>query len=405
MKLKILILLLFFINISYSITYSDKEIKSKDGIIAIYHNTQPGLGYPTRPSCTGAKISQILIITAAHCVYKYQAENLYISDGVIINDGVGLIPVRDITINPGYINSSNKDDAVYYDLAIIRTGEKMSSKGIIALSNYDLNEIAKKSKMSIFGYGLNENGDYTNKLLAADVYDFSSELLSSKINYVYDVTKLIPVGGYKKEIKKFSGPCQGDSGGPLILNYMKKEFIIGVASYGVVKEDTINGKFICTSDYAASYVRVLPNLQWIKKSARALEKKIKYIHNYKIVDQTGDSAGNLDIKNIYISSNESKLSIITEMVGTNDFIYKINFIILDEKGSKIINKYNNIEQNLINIENKILCKGSERFVKNINYSEFDKKCFPKRFSLIIMIYDEKNKLLDEVYLGKIALSV
>jgi hypothetical protein len=93
------------------------------------------------------------------------------------------------------------------------------------------------------------------------------------------------------------------------------------------------------------------------------------------------------------------------MVGANDFISKINFIILDEKGSKIIYKYNNIEKNLINVENKILCKGSERFINNINYSEFDKKCFPKRFSLIIMIYDEKNKLLDEVYLGKIALSV
>jgi len=403
MLLRFIIAILFSNNISYSITYADNEIKRKDGIIAIYHNSQPGLGYPTRPSCTGAKISQILILTAAHCVYKYQPENLYFSDGIIINNGVGLTPIRDIVINPGYIKNVNTDDAVFYDLALLRTGEKMSSKGIIALSNIEINEIAQKSKMSIFGYGLNENGDYTNKLLSASVHDFTSELKNNKINYNYDVSKLIPVGGYKKNLKKFSGPCQGDSGGPLLLNYKNKEYIIGVASYGVVKEDSVSGKYICTSDYAASYVRVLPNLEWIKKSAIALEKKKKYVHNYKIIDQTGDSTGNFDIINVYISSTESKNTIISEMVKNSEIMPKINIIIFNELGNKILLKYNSMEKNLINNENKFVCKGTESIKNNIYYFEFEKKCFPIRFSLVIMIYD-KNNLSDETYIGNIALS-
>jgi hypothetical protein len=406
-----IILLNSIILITYSpeseaITYADKSIVKKSGIIAIYHNTNPGMGYPNKPGCTGSKITQELIITAAHCVYKYKAEHIYVSDGSIINNGVGLIPIRDIIINPGYLKYVDTINASIYDIAILRTGENMSKEGIINLPNDTINRLAERNNMYIYGYGLNEKGEYPNKLLLARVNDLSVELKKFQINYTYDTDKLVPAGGYKENIKKFSGSCQGDSGGPLLFVNKKREYLIGIASYGVVREAATPSGYICTSDYATTYVRVLPNKEWIIKAAKILESKNIYQHKYKFTDPIEDSKNIYDLKNIYLLNTPTNITLISEFndasaISKNIFL---NYYILNEEGEKLLYNFNNQSNVLLENEKNItICEIKNYVINNAIYSTFDKKCLNNRFSLLVTA-SVNNKISDELYIGLLSIS-
>lgn len=404
MLIFVLIILLYFNYNVYGITFPDGELSEKSGVIAIYFNTQPGMGYPTKPQCTGSKISEVLILTAAHCVYKYNPEQIYISDGKIINDGVNLIPIKDIIINSEYIKNIDRAESGLHDIALLRTGIKMSKNGIFLLENDKIDTLIARSKLSIYGYGLDEKGEYRNKLMYANASNLSEQVANSRLNYSYDLNKLIPVGGYKENIRKFSGPCNGDSGGPLLFKHEKKEYLIGIASYGVVKENDSNIGYVCEGEYASTYVRIKGSINWIKKAASILEKKKTYNHYYKILDQREDTLGNFDILNLYIINNEKTIEFISEFNITISDKIIINNLIYDELGEKILYKFNNKDKNIYSASNKIICKYDIKIDNNLIYSKFNKDCLPNRFSLLVVIKENQKNNIDEIFASRISLS-
>ena len=368
-----------------AITYADGEIL-KPGVIGIYINYQPGLTMPTKPSCTGSKITQNLIVTAAHCLSKHKAEYIYISDGFIARKDSDLIPIKSFTIHPEYNKKVGTAFPGEFDIALLFTGELMSKNGVYNLPSSSIDREARKGALRIYGFGLNELGEYPDKLYYANVRDLSEEIKPGSIKYEYNTEKLIPAGGYKSYNNLYSGPCQGDSGGPLIYTKNKKEYLIGIASNGIVEQSETNTGFICTSVYAATYLRVLSQRDWIIAASKDLEKSKKYEHRYKIIDINNDSKGKLDIINLYIVNKFDKITFITEFsknITTRDNTnekYFVDYTIYI--GSKALFKIHGVSSELLNSDGLSLCKTVVRIYGAAIFTEVDKKCLNNRFSVV-----------------------
>lgn len=374
-----------FLDKSSAITYADGDI-IKTGVVAIYINYQPGLTMPTKPSCTGSKITQNLIITAAHCIVKHRAEYIYISDGFVAKKDSDLLPVKAYTIHPEYGKANTAAFPGEHDIAILYTGELMSKTGIFLIPSTAVDLESRRGDLRIYGFGLTELGEYPGKLLHAKVKDLSESIKPGSINYEYNTEKLIPAGGYKSYNNLYSGPCQGDSGGPLIYSKNKKEYLIGVASNGIVEESETKTGFKCTSKYAATYLRVLSQRDWILSASKLLEKNKKYEHRFKIYDIIKDSKGTLDIINLYIINKTDKISFVTEF--SNDIatlqssteVYNVDYSIY--VGNKAEYKIVGSSGDLLNSEGLFLCKVESKRYGAAIFTEVDKKCLVTRFSVI-----------------------
>lgn len=370
---------------SSAITYADGDL-IKPGVIAIYINYQPGLTMATKPNCTGSKITQHLIVTAAHCIVKHRSEYIYISDGFVAKKDSDLIPVKAYIIHPGYSVPKGSAFPGEHDIAILYTGELMSKTGIFLLPSTALDLESRRGDLTIYGFGLTELGDYLGKLLYAKAKDLSLNIKQGSINYEYNTEKLIPAGGYKSYNNLYSGPCQGDSGGPLVYSKNKKEYLIGVASNGIVEESETKTGFRCSSVYAATYLRVISQRDWVLSASKVLEKNKKYEHRYKIKDIVMDSKGVLDIINLYIVNKNDKISFITEFsknistLQSGNELFSVDYSIYVD--NKAMYKIVGSSGNLLNSEGIFLCKVESKKYGAAIFTEVDKKCLVTRFSVV-----------------------
>lgn len=270
-----------------AITHADRQVRSGEATytVAIYENPQPGRTKASGPVCTGSLLSERMVVTAAHCTDGLGPENLSVGQPAAKADPKGqLVPVIKLKVHESYRPGDTGARAGTNDLALLMLAGPLKGKHL-QLPNQSVLSTMAKSKLTMYGYGLDERGRAATALRMAVVQDMTQAVLRNPPPYPYDLTNLVPAGGYRPTLKRYAGACTGDSGGPLVLEKGGKAYLVGVASYVFADR---NGK--CDASFASSFLRVSAKSAWITTAQRKLMSEARsYRLTYRSDDPTGDS--------------------------------------------------------------------------------------------------------------------
>jgi secreted trypsin-like serine protease len=269
-----------------AITHADRPVRNGEAayVIAIYENPHPGRTKPAGPVCTGSLLTDRIVVTAAHCTDELGPENLSVGLPAAKADPKGpLVPVIALKVHESYRPGDTGARAGINDLALLLLAQPIDGK-TVQLPTTAVTKGMVKSKLTVYGYGLDERGRPASALRMALVQDMTEAVRRNPPPYRYDLTNLVPAGGYKPALKGYAGACTGDSGGPLVLQKDGKAYLVGVTSYVFADRD---GR--CDASFASSFLRVSAKSTWITTTQRKLVAASRsYRLTYQGVDPTGD---------------------------------------------------------------------------------------------------------------------
>ncbi|NP_001298167.1 serine protease SP24D-like precursor [Stomoxys calcitrans] len=197
--------------------------------------------------CGGSIISKDYVLTAAHCVYEGQSDELvpisqlYIRAGSIFsNFGGQRRGVSEIKAHPSYNYPID-------DIALLKLAQPLKLNKEVAAIDLATEEPTSGSELTISGWGrLSEGGSMPRVLQHTTLLGLSNE----------DCRKTVPIPGHVICVLHGvrQGVCDGDSGGPAVLD--KK--LVGVANF-------VDGQ--CGTSGPDGYASVPYYRDWILKNS------------------------------------------------------------------------------------------------------------------------------------------
>lgn len=289
---------------------------------------------PTKSLCTGTKVSLTKILTAAHCIERY--ENSIFTDILKTGDmllGVGRI--TGIAIHPKYkaakIIKKNAYNTTLYDIAFISIEERPSQRKIPypKIISKESKPI-KRGKLELAGYGTNQTvwngkgfefqetksglqiGDNTWSECPIDYFDTNvnelEELNENIISHLNIKASRIHVISEGNELIESDGRAmilKGDSGSPAIERDSNNNFIItGVASNILIYEEgsgqaslevEFNGKKISDTNFE----KVPDNWGLRGKKDSEFEEIQNTLKANNLLDESGNLKDGVKIKRKY----------------------------------------------------------------------------------------------------------
>lgn len=160
--------------------------------------------------CSGTFITPNKVLTAAHCFLDNPTSTI-VSVGNTSSTRKDYRAVR-VDIHP---NFANGDRTLLRDVAVITLGENVSTPTLPILARVSL---SSGDITSIFGYGIDENGNSNfNRLLSGEMR--VSEVTVANIRADFN--------------GEGSNTCLGDSGGPIVYITDERATIAGLTSTGI----------------------------------------------------------------------------------------------------------------------------------------------------------------------------
>ncbi|XP_044765057.1 serine protease snake-like [Coccinella septempunctata] len=212
--------------------------------------------------CGGSLISEMFVVTAAHCLKSVEMGPVsWVRLGEIDlaskeSETVQMYSVVERIPHPEYSPASK-----YNDIALLRLNKPVTFSEAVLPICLSTSESDVGEKLIATGWGKTEvNGPRSNTLLRVDLEYFSN----SVCNEAYaDVSKKDLPEGVSKNKQICAGSrtdrrdtCQGDSGGPLQIN-TDKLYLVGITSIG---------KMCGLPKTPAIYTRVLYYVPWIEQT-------------------------------------------------------------------------------------------------------------------------------------------
>lgn len=198
------------------------------------------------PTCTGTLISQVDVLTAAHCV-RNSGELLVEIGATSLGEGSNRF-VASKWYHPRY-----SDQFIANDVGILRLSAPANSPRVAKLPNAKWKP-SNKTKYLLLGWGDDQNGDSGNlRLLRSYPLDVYAKKYWKSL---FNAKTTISAGRYFKQEKLFGGACSGDSGGPLFLDDKSgQRTVVGITSWGSKDCESFAPSVFSSTAYALGEIR------------------------------------------------------------------------------------------------------------------------------------------------------
>ncbi len=244
--------------------------------------------------CSGALLSEEVVVTAAHCI-EGKAANLRVIFGT---DAFGTLEAREVDIQKEFVrrgvativheqyNSNNESDSVVdvNDIALVRFSGGLPQGFHAASILKDSQLISKGTLATVAGYGVNhitadpvdakkisaaklKEGIETGEILCDDEQKECLHMESDGSGYLRAATaqmKIITKSEVRLDESKGQGTCSGDSGGPAFVQKEGQYYVFGVTS---------RGNLLCNEE--GVYTSLVAHQAWIEKSLAKWGLKIQ----------------------------------------------------------------------------------------------------------------------------------
>lgn len=206
--------------------------------------------------CGGSIISSRFVITAAHCLKGYRPADIKImAGGTGSLHQLGNLPnIKAFHIHPEFSDWAGTINRA--DIALIELTEEIIYTDTIQPINLPHRDISLEvqtpsdylHKLSITGWGFNQNGIIANQLQSIDnlslLPTITSKFWDDKKNLeliedqefsinLFNMFETYRTGHYLGiMVKDKKSSCRGDSGGPIIVRNKDDNFLVGISAHG-----------------------------------------------------------------------------------------------------------------------------------------------------------------------------
>lgn len=218
---------------------------SKKAVLLVIFHTQ-GMR-----SCTGALISERMILTAAHCLKDATQVTAIFSPAMTCASGYDRkrmsIPSEKFLVHESYAPEKN----FLNDLALVKLSAPAPANYPVARL-YDGQRPLSSDQILMIGYGISDESKTDSLVLRKTTKSFHKEALAKGQVVAFN------------QAGESGGVCDGDSGGPIYAECEGEDQILGVANR-VMGNDPLKS---CHKASAAAYVPAY--LGWIREHLQTL---------------------------------------------------------------------------------------------------------------------------------------
>lgn len=217
--------------------------------------------------CGGTIYKSDWIVTAAHCVYGLQKDDILVAPGMLkLTSGVTRYELdRPPLIIRGYTKGKNDNDVALLHLRTALPQSYLIRSIDLVSDSMEATFSDQGSILTMSGWGANEPVGLTvDSLLRVDMPYVSLKQCTSSLSYPPDpdthkpqVTSQMLCAGYKDGSADI---CEGDSGGPLVYFNNGRAVLVGVASWTT---------YPCATPYKYGvFSRLSQYRSWLEKSTK-----------------------------------------------------------------------------------------------------------------------------------------